>query len=143
MNEGWTEELLSEKLRENPALSVVVNENRAGNATGRAREGIKPILGRGHPERDLEQFVHDTARMFGLLYYHTYRSKFSEPGFPDCFIIGKYMLVAELKNTGKKPTVAQQSWLDAFKVMGVPVYVWHPEDKDEIIKTLEAMRLYD
>ncbi len=91
---------------------------------------------RNHPEKDLEQFVHDAAKTFGLLYYHTYRSRFSEPGFPDCFIIGRYMLVAELKDTGKNPTPAQQAWLDAFKVIGVPTLIWRPEDREEIFKTL-------
>ncbi len=94
---------------------------------------------RRHPEKDLEQFVHDTARTFGLLYYHTYRSRFSEPGFPDCIILGKTMLVVELKDTGKNPTLAQHNWLNAFGMIGIEVRLWHPEDKEIIIETLREM----
>lgn len=140
MTEGWTDELLSQKLAGNKDLKVVTN-NATKTPITSTRKALKDQTSRRHPEKDLEQFVHNTAKTFNLLYYHTYRSRFSEPGFLDCFIIGRYMLVAELKDTGKKPTPAQQEWLDAFRTMGIPVYIWHPEDKDEIIKILSDMSI--
>ena len=52
MAEGWTEELLAQKLRENPHLKVAVSPP---NTTESKSRGIKPILGRSwhkyHAER--------------------------------------------------------------------------------------------
>ena len=142
MSDEWTPELVKEKLDRNPDLKIHPDSIRtAGSNTGQARDGIKLKTSRQHPEQDLSQFVYDAVKTFGLLGYHTYRSKFSEPGYPDWNIIGRYQIIVELKDTGKNPTPAQQNWLDAFKKIGVPVFVWRPEDKDEIITTLADMRL--
>ena len=88
-------------------------------------------------EKDFEQQVHDLARRLGWKYYHTYRSKFSEPGFPDCVMVrGKRIIFAELKSENGKVSGAQQEWLEALSNVK-PTYLWRPSDFDtEIMEVL-------
>jgi len=89
-------------------------------------------------EKAFEQQVHNLARSLGWLYYHTWRSKFSEPGFPDCVLVkGGRTIYAELKTEKGKVTTAQQQWLDALAAAGNEVYLWRPSDYEEICGVLE------
>lgn len=143
MNNEWDDRLLAQKLKDNPNLQIHPDSIASSRKGTKPQTGIlpSPKKNKAHPERDLSQFVYDAVKAFGLLGYHTYRSKFSEPGFPDWIIIGKYQIVAELKDTGKNPTPAQQNWLDAFETVAGHAYVWRPEDKDEILRVLSKCRL--
>lgn len=54
-------------------------------------------------------------------------------GFPDCvFTRRDRLVVAELKVGRNKVTVDQLHWLDSFKAAGAEVFVWTPNDWDEI-----------
>lgn len=55
-------------------------------------------------------------------------------GFPDLLLVrGARLVIAELKVGRNKPTREQEAWLEAFRrVPGVEVYVWRPEDWDEV-----------
>ena len=49
-------------------------------------------------EKQFESQVKDLAKMFGWLYYHTWRSFHSPAGFPDCVMVrGNRTSFAELK----------------------------------------------
>jgi hypothetical protein len=89
-------------------------------------------------EKDVERHVRDATKQFGWLRYHTHRSDFSPAGFPDEVLLRPpRMVVAELKGRGKDPSDKQQEWLDYFaQIPGVEVYVWSPDDFDEIDRTL-------
>lgn len=79
-------------------------------------------------EDELAELIRGLARTLGLLRYHTYDSRRSEPGFPDEAIGGRRILFRELKRQGKNPTVAQQAWLDTLVAAGYDAAVWRPED---------------
>lgn len=99
-------------------------------------------------EKNFEQLVKEVARVNNWLYYHTYRSIHSVPGFPDCvFVRGKRTVYAELKTEKGKVTPSQQQWLDALADAGNEVYLWRPSDFEEICEVLtsidkEALRIY-
>ncbi len=59
-------------------------------------------------------------------------------GFPDLLALrGSRLIVAELKrDRTQKPTWAQEAWLAAFRLAGVPAYVWTPEDWTAIEEVL-------
>ena len=38
-------------------------------------------------EKQLESQVKDLAKVFGYIYYHTWRSFHSPAGFPDCVLV--------------------------------------------------------
>jgi len=107
----------------------------------------------GISEKQFEQQVHDLARLYHWLYYHTWRSYHSPAGFPDCVLVrGNRLIFAELKAEAGKVSDKQQEWLDALGECGhkysdtqtggyplrtIPeVYLWRPSQIDEIVKTL-------
>jgi len=56
-------------------------------------------------------------------------------GFPDIIQIHeerKQIFVAELKVDRNKPTAEQKRWLELFRIVGVPTYLWYPKHWDEI-----------
>lgn len=78
---------------------------------------------------ELEKWCKQT----GWRYYHTFKSKFSAPGFPDYVLVNKgqeRVVFAELKMPGNKPTPAQQSWLDDLSAAGQEVYLWYDTEDD-------------
>lgn len=89
-------------------------------------------------EKAFQSSVERLARMYGWLCYHTRRSDRSVPGFPDnCMVKPGRLIFAELKRDGKKPTRAQQQWLDTLAtVPGIETYCWFPSDLQEIAEIL-------
>ena len=101
-------------------------------------------------ESDFQSRVIEEAKLYGWMYYHTYRSTRSVPGFPDLVLvrIGYPWLVVELKTEGAKETKEQAEWLltmsdsvlDGRIYADVPesvrVDTWRPQDRDYIIATL-------
>ena len=91
-------------------------------------------------EKQFESQVKGLARVFGWLYYHTWRSIHSPAGFPDCVLVrGSRLIFAELKSEKGKVSPAQQEWLDALGNVGdkdVQVYLWRPSDWDKIEEVL-------
>lgn len=58
-------------------------------------------------------------------------------GFPDNLLLrGNRQVVAELKSKYGTVTYQQALWLNDFKKVGAEVYVWTPEDWDEIERVL-------
>jgi hypothetical protein len=79
-------------------------------------------------EDELAVLIRGLAKRLGMLRYHSYDSRKSEPGFPDEVLLGSRALFRELKQQGKNPTVAQQKWLDKLTAAGYDAAVWRPED---------------
>jgi len=90
-------------------------------------------------ERDFQQQVQDLARLCGFRVYHTYDSRRSPEGYPDCcFVRPPRLIYAELKSERGKPTPAQLEWLhDLAEISGVEVFIWRPSDWDQIVAALE------
>lgn len=89
-------------------------------------------------EKELDGHVRNLAKMCGWLYYHTYRSKRSPAGFPDCVLVKPPRTIfAELKSDEGKVSPEQQEWLE--KLGACPqneVYLWRPDDLQEIATVL-------
>lgn len=107
-------------------------KSRAGCSERMAR-GAVPIR-----EKEFLQAVRELAELQGWLCYHTWNSLHSPAGFPDLVLVRPPRVIfAELKVGGRKPTPAQQQWLDTLRgCAGVEVYLWTPECWGEIERTL-------
>jgi len=59
-------------------------------------------------------------------------------GFPDlCIVRGNRIIWAELKSPTGVVSAEQQQWLDALRMASQDVYLWRPDDWDEIVRILE------
>ena len=81
-------------------------------------------------ERQLLDAVRAACRWAGLLTYHTYSSRRSEPGFPDLVAIRPpRVLFIELKVEKGRLSRAQEHWLKLLRLVPcVEVFVWRPSD---------------
>lgn len=94
-------------------------------------------------EAALQEHVRATCKRLGVLHWHQKRSKGTEAGWPDSFMVGPNgILVRELKQQDPrkgKVTADQQQALDAMAAQGLDTGVWRPEDwfteriQDEIL----------
>lgn len=85
--------------------------------------------------KQFQQQVVDLAQRSGYeQIYHTWDSHHSPAGFPDLIIIREgRQIVAELKVGRDNLTPEQYFWLLEFsRVKNTEIYVWRPEDFDEI-----------
>lgn len=93
-------------------------------------------------ERDFNQDIfgrNGPAQLFGWRTYRTMRSRGSNPGYPDqtCVRRSDRLLFAELKKDARsRPTESQREWLTMLAMTGQEVYLWRPEDTDEIVEVL-------
>ena len=80
-------------------------------------------------EAELQAQIVDLCKHMGLLVYHTYDSRRSQPGFPDLVIVGKYgVLYRELKTDRGRLRPEQDQWLEALHATGADASVWRPRD---------------
>jgi hypothetical protein len=90
-------------------------------------------------ERDLREQVRDLCNLTGWKMYFSWTSIHSPRGFPDLVLANpekQRVIFAELKSEKGKVTPEQQEWLDVLKQCGAEVFVWHPEDFEEIVRLL-------
>ena len=90
-------------------------------------------------EKAFESQVKDLAKIFGWLYYHTWRSIHSPAGFPDVVMVrGERIIFAELKSEKGVVSQKQQEWLDALSDAPVEVFLWRAGDEtiEEIVEIL-------
>jgi len=85
-------------------------------------------------EKQLQSDIIRIAKRCGWKVYHTHDSRRSEFGFPDLTMVRRGRLIfAELKRELGKPTPEQSEWLEALSmVLGAEVYIWRPQDIQEI-----------
>jgi len=93
-------------------------------------------------EADLQSCVMDVCRSLHLLVYHTHDSRRSAAGFPDLVIVGRRLIVRELKTTRGKTTTDQDRWLAGLREAGVDAAVWRPSDWREgnVLRQLRALQ---
>lgn len=98
-----------------------------------------PDLGRLN-EAEYTTWVLDVCDAFGWrLRYHTYRSKRSQPGFPDWTLIHERVgavVFVELKgwNTPVKPE--QVRFVNGLRAAGCAAYIWRPRHAAEAFDVL-------
>jgi hypothetical protein len=115
----------------------------SGGAGDRGRESAD-TPGRVRPhvsERAFMQAVRREALAGGWLFYHTFDSRRSAPGFVDCVLAkpGRPLLCWELKTADGIVTLAQQRWLEVLgQVAGVETGVVRPEDWSSLVATLKG-----
>lgn len=105
-----------------------------------ASERAPSVGGRRETEAQFQSRVIALAESLGYLVYHTHYSRRSQPGFPDlCMVRDGVLIFAELKRGPKeKPTAAQERWLSELRRTGAMVYLWRPEDWQEIVSVLRG-----
>ncbi len=80
-------------------------------------------------EAELLSTVRDACRWSGLLCYHPFDSRRSEPGYPDVTVCGPSgVLWRELKSSKGRLTAEQRQWLDRLTAAGADAAVWRPAD---------------
>ena len=88
-------------------------------------------------EKDFQKAVMHTARQLGWLVHHTWDSRTSNRGFPDLVMVRNgRLLFAELKSAKGKVRPPQEDWLRELRIAHEEVYLWRPQDWDEIIGIL-------
>lgn len=93
-------------------------------------------------EKELLGAVLIFARVLGILAYHEYDSRRSDPGFPDVVLAGKRgVLFAELKTEDGQLTHAQTGWRWRLVAAGASWRLWRPADLEsgEILEALRAI----
>jgi hypothetical protein len=92
-------------------------------------------------ERAFMQAVRREALAGGWLFYHTFDSRRSAPGFCDvvCAKPGRPLWCWELKTTDGLVSLAQQRWLEVLQqVTGVEAGVVRPEDMPALVERLRG-----
>lgn len=79
-------------------------------------------------EEDLMTAVRDLAARLGLRCYHTHDSRRSDAGWPDLAIVGRRMILRELKTETGRVRPEQDAWIEDLQSAGVDVDVWRPSD---------------
>ncbi len=92
-------------------------------------------------ERQLLDAVREACRWAGLLAYHTFNSRRSEPGFPDLVIVGPAgVIFRELKAERGRLTADQRTWLDQLTEAGADAAVWRPDSwPDRVLSELAGI----
>jgi hypothetical protein len=136
---------LSDLLKNNPDLAT-------RNPQVGAVSADPPKRMHGKPEEDFQQQIIDFAHLNGwrVAHFRTVRIQrkdgsvyYATPvqadgeGFPDLVLLkGNLVIVAEIKSEKGKLSDAQRDWLSAWEMTEADVYVWRPQDWDEIEKRL-------
>jgi hypothetical protein len=80
-------------------------------------------------EKVLQSNVAGLCKRLKLGYYHTYDSRRSPKGFPDCVIWGPGgVIFRELKREKEQPKPHQVATMDAMREAGQDVGIWRPSD---------------
>ena len=112
--------------------------SRTHRADGSPRQ--TPLLPQVTSEKQFQEVVRREALAGQWLYYHAWKSVHSPEGFPDLVAVrGPTLLACELKMPGKRPTMAQQAWLEALAgVTQVQSHVWYPGDLETILEVFQC-----
>lgn len=81
-------------------------------------------------ERQVQEALIAAARLDGWLVYHPWTSVHSAAGWPDLFCVHPQQcraLAFEIKSQRGRLSAAQQAWLAALTVAGIPAFVVRPE----------------
>jgi hypothetical protein len=91
-------------------------------------------------EAQWQRRITDYCDLLHLRWHHETDSRRSKSGFPDLWIVGNRLVVAELKGSKTRITSEQRDWLVALERAGVECYLWRPEDWPEVQQVLKSLR---
>lgn len=94
--------------------------------------GPRPDQNEKSFDADLFNSQKGLAVRLGWRSYHVLRSKGSKAGFPDRVCYRDRVIYAELKASKGKPSDYQVETLTALAKAGAEVYLWRPDDLEEI-----------
>lgn len=90
--------------------------------------GARQLLAGTMTEDELLQCCRDLAKVLGLYVYHARDSRRSEKGWPDLAVIGRRLLLAELKTETGKRTPEQTDVASRLVAAGQLYRLWRPSD---------------
>ena len=93
-------------------------------------------------ERQFLAAVVELAGYLGLLVYHTYDSRQSDPGFPDLVLAGdRGVIFAELKTDRGQLSPAQVRWHYRLQAAGAAWRLWRPAhlQSGEILRDMKGI----
>lgn len=100
-------------------------------------------------EAEFQRWVTELAEVLGWTHVHFrpamtskgYRTPVSGPlgkGWPDLVLVRERVIFAELKSVKGKLSLEQDYVLEELRRAGAEVYLWRPEDRDQIGEVLFA-----
>ena len=110
-------------------------------------QDLERHLRRGQPapisEAAWQSAVMRLAKQYGWMAYHTFDSRKSPSGYPDCTLVhpgrARPLICAELKTDTGIVSQAQQAWLEALGgCTGVVADIWRPADMARVIEVLRC-----
>lgn len=111
--------------------------------TTTAKERRNPPHRYGESEKQFRARVVAYAALRGWRSYWTWNSQHSPAGFPDLVLVrpdpdgaGGRLIFAELKVGKNRVTQAQKTWLAELALCGQEVYLWRPDDWDDLARAL-------
>lgn len=92
-------------------------------------------------EREWQSEVVRIAALGGWRHHHQYNSRRSIKGWPDLVLARPpELIIAELKTRRGRVGPEQTEWLETLAACGVEVYIWRPDNLDEVSSRLLARR---
>ena len=107
-----------------------------GNVYNAVEKGVlKPDI----TENQFREQIRDLSKLFGWLFYFTWRSYHSPSGYPDITLVRPpRVILAELKTEKGQPTESQWIWLYTLQnCPGIECYLWKPSDFEEIVEIIK------
>ena len=102
-------------------------------------------------ERDFQSAVIEAARALGWTVAHFRPARTAHgwrtpvqadgKGFPDLCLVRDRVLFIELKADGGRLTHEQAAWVSKLRWGGAEVYVFRPDDWDEVVQVLKRSEL--
>ena len=139
MANTWTEEDIQQALQDNPDFAAVNSKALATTDKRSDFHSVKPKPKSTMPEKKFKEQIKELAKLYGWLYYHTWKSYHSPQGYPDITLARPPRLIlAELKSEEGQITESQWVWLYILQhCANVECYLWKPSDWETIISILE------
>jgi len=141
-DEHWLRDVLARGEVRLVGSGVAGNRGRESADTPGPGPGPGQAIARPHfSEKAFMQAVQREALANNYLFYHTFDSRRSAPGFVDCVLAkpGRPLLCWELKAADGLVTIAQQRWLDVLQhVTHVEAGVYRPEDWNTMVERLRG-----
>lgn len=102
------------------------------------------LAARQMSEQQLQRAVIDACDTLGLLVFHVTDSRAAKVrrGWPDLAIVGKRLLIRELKTETGRVRPEQHLWISRLVRAGVDAGIWRPSSllSGEIVQTLRGIR---